>query len=145
MTENSWFVVTEQNNSKYEWNNERQELEVIRNVSISVTIKVSNYELWFSPNKWTRIYMYSYYFFTMLMHIELLLMHNAYTFAIFHVGHRVLQFRKYAFQQLRRFNYIVAWYVNSTTTLILFRPCVSTRNRFSTWFRKSSTGQYSSL
>ena len=37
MTENSWFIVTEQNNSKYEWNNEWQALEVIPNVSISVT------------------------------------------------------------------------------------------------------------
>jgi len=53
----------------------------------------------------------------MLMHIQLLFMHNAHTFAIFHVGYQVLQFRKYAFQQLCRFNYIVAWYVNYTTTL----------------------------
>ena len=75
---NSWFIVTEQNNSKYEWNNEWQALEVIQNV----------------------------------------------------------KFRKYAFQWLHRLNYIVTWYVNPTTTFILFWPWVSTRNRFPTWFRK---------
>jgi len=87
-------------------------------------------------NKRTRIYTYSYYFFTMLMHIKLLFLHNAHSFTSFHVGYKVLLFRKHAFQWLHRLNYIVTWHVNPTTTFISFRPWVSTRNRFSTRFRK---------